>query len=309
MRMDISLDPDPEISFGANTAHRIMARRQSGIEPLIPSKPIGPTCPSSSLLVERFELDQADGQTHVHVNQVIALFLTATTVRHSLDGGKASAIKIRPGQAVVCVRNIRESICWESPASILCVRVSDAALRDAARSLLGSDRFDLRPAIHVADARIIGLLHALEQERARSYPGGILFTDGIEIALAAALATSSNNYTPRRENKGGLTLQCLRRVREFMWTNVAEQVTLKSLAACAGLSPSHFAHQFRASTGTSPCKYMLALRVERSKCLLKNARISILEAALATGFENQQHFSTVFRRIVGVNPSSYRRQM
>ncbi len=89
-----------------------------------------------------------------------------------------------------------------------------------------------------------------------------------------------------------------------MHANIDQQVTLASLAQTAGLSSSHFTHQFRTSTGTTPHQYLLGLRVERCKELLRNNEMSILEIALEAGFQNQQHFATVFRRLVGVSPSA-----
>ena len=62
------------------------------------------------------------------------------------------------------------------------------------------------------------------------------------------------------------------------------------------------------STHTSPYKYMLGLRIRQSRKMLRNPKLSVLDVSLATGFENQQHFATVFRRMVGVSPSTYRRQ-
>jgi AraC family transcriptional regulator len=101
----------------------------------------------------------------------------------------------------------------------------------------------------------------------------------------------------------------LRRVVEFMHANMDKQIGLKDLADCAGLSLSHFSFQFRASTNQSPHQYMLRLRVERSKELLTDSRLSVLDVGLEVGFRNQQHFATVFRNSVGVPPSVYRTQL
>jgi AraC family transcriptional regulator len=57
----------------------------------------------------------------------------------------------------------------------------------------------------------------------------------------------------------------------------------------------------------SPYKYLRTLRIQRSQSLLKNRDLSVFEVASAVGFENQQHFATVFRSVVGVTPSTYRR--
>jgi len=100
----------------------------------------------------------------------------------------------------------------------------------------------------------------------------------------------------------------LRRVVDYMHDNIQGPVTLEDLADCCGLSVSHFSHLFRVSMRISPHQYMLRLRVEHCKELLRKPDLSILEVALAAGFQNQQHFATVFRRFTGMSPSVYRSQ-
>ncbi|MEI9975797.1 MAG: AraC family transcriptional regulator [Ignavibacteriota bacterium] len=153
-------------------------------------------------------------------------------------------------------------------------------------------------------------MYVLEAERTRGYPAGQLFLDSIEAALAALLVTSFSTGRPTAAPANvGLTPRCLHRVLEFMHSNLERDISLEDLASQAGLSASHFSHQFRVSTGTSPYQYLRALRIDLGKKLLQDRRLSVLEVALAVGFENQQHFATVFRRMVGVTPSTYRRQL
>src|ERR1700741_2529610 len=107
----------------------------------------------------------------------------------------------------------------------------------------------------------------------------------------------------------GLGSSALRRVLEFMHANMDKQIGLKDLADCAGLSLSHFSFQFRASTNQTPHQYMLRLRIERSKELLTDFRLSVLDFGLEVGFRNQQHFAAVVRNSGGVPPSVYRPQL
>jgi len=289
---------------------RILAIREQGSEPLIRADPAGSISPSPSLLVERFDLGRSDWEAHLLTDQIVTLFLKPTTIGHVSESGVVSEFQIASGQVVICNRNHRESLCWKDPASILCVRVGDAALNESARALAVRGRVTVLPKPEAGDPRLTNLLYALEAERASGYPSGRLLLDNIEATLASILVTSHSGLTPQQTpSKGGLPPQCLRRVMEYMYTNIDRQVALKDLAALAGLSQSHFSRQFCETTRLSPCRYMLALRIERSKELLKNPDISILEVALSVGFENQQHFSTVFRRLVGVSPSSYRRHL
>jgi len=189
------------------------------------------------------------------------------------------------------------------------VRIGDGALGEVSRSLMKREQVKLVSKPRANDARLAHLLSALEAERVDEYPSGQLFLDSLESAIAALLVTSHNAAPSSLTlNKGGLAPASLRRVLEYMSAKIGEQVALGDLADTAGLSSSHFSHQFRASMGTSPFKYMRALRIDRSKALLRNRNLSVLDVAVAVGFDNQRHFATVFRSVVGAPPSEYRRR-
>ncbi len=295
---------------GAFGGARIVALRDSEVQPLIDEAPSGPLSPSRSLLVERFDMEPTDWQTHVHMDQVLVLYLKSARVQYEASDRQISQIQLSRGQFVICKRNHPESLRWQDPASLLCVRIGEAALNEAARSLLAIDQVELRPELRVTDVRVTNLLYALEAERAGGYLAGDLFTDSIEAALAGLLVTSRNGIQDKSVcSHGGLPPRRLRRVLEFIHDNIDKQIRLKDIAAVAELSGSHFLHQFRRSMNTSPYKYALALRIEQSKRMLANPQLPIIEVAQAVGFDNPQHFATVFRRFAGISPSTYRRQL
>jgi AraC family transcriptional regulator len=228
----------------------------------------------------------------------------------SLKDAATTRIPVAPGQAVLCPRKEWHNIKWGERISVLSIRIPDSALMEAARERLTDRSLEIVPSHVVTDDRLTHLLFALDAERARGYSSGKLFVDCIESALANILITSFNTFAPRSISpKGGMAPRVLRRVVEFMHANVDRQIGLKDLADCAGLSLSHFSFQFRASTNYSPHQYMLQLRIKRSKELLTDSRLSILDVGLEVGFRNQQHFATVFRNFVGVPPSVYRHQV
>lgn len=86
----------------------------------------------------------------------------------------------------------------------------------------------------------------------------------------------------------------------------ARPLTIQSVARETGLSPSRLAHCFSAEVGTPFHQYLTALRLNRAKALLRGSSLPVGEIAQRTGFCNQNHFSTVFSRAVGVPPAAYR---
>ncbi len=295
---------------GISGTDRIVAFRDSEVQPLMDEVPSGSRSPSPSLLVEHFDLEPTDWETHMHLDQVLVLYLQSARVQYEAEDRQISQVELRPGQFVICKRNHPETLRRRDATSLLCVRISDWTLNAAARSLLSRDHVELRPEIQVTDARIANLLYALDAERACGYPAGSVFIDSLEMSLAGLLLTSPNGIQSKPFlNKGALPPRRLRRVVEFMRANVDKPLRLEHLAAVAELSSSHFLDQFRRSMNTSPCKYLITLRIEQSKGLLHNRHLSVLEIAQAVGFDNPQHFATVFRRITGVSPSAYRHHL
>lgn len=293
----------------AATPKRILARNAKGQLPLIGwGDPVGRPSRSPSMLVERFDFVQQDWKTLTHVDQVLALYLKPTSILHMSESEHAeSLIQLGPECAIICERDQSENILWNDAASFLCVRIPDTSLNEAARFLLGREHVALRPTRCVVNPALTNLLHAVEAERKLGYPAGRLFLDGIENALASILVTSHSQEPSAPSPKmGGLAPHRFRRVQALMQANLDRHLTLSDLARSAELSVSHFSHQFRRSMNISPHRYMLRLRIEHSKTLLRNYKLSILDIATAVGFDNQQHYATVFRRIAGVSPSHYR---
>jgi len=84
-------------------------------------------------------------------------------------------------------------------------------------------------------------------------------------------------------------------------------LTLTELAAVVGMNPHHFCRAFKQSTGCPPHRYVLNRRVERAKRLLTEDHLPLAEIGLTVGFQNQSHFTTVFHRLTGVTPKTYRK--
>jgi len=123
------------------------------------------------------------------------------------------------------------------------------------------------------------------------------------LLLDVLLALHLSVRVPAR---GGLASWQERRATEYLSDNLAEDVSLETLAGVAGLSTFHFARQFKRSTGVPPHAFLRRLRCEKAKELLANTDLSIGEIGATVGYETPQAFARMFRVEVGVSPSEYR---
>jgi AraC family transcriptional regulator len=93
----------------------------------------------------------------------------------------------------------------------------------------------------------------------------------------------------------------------YIDASLGEPLTVPVLAGVAGMSPSHFTALFKHSTGVPPHEAVLRRRIARAKELLEDDARTIAAIGCQLGFSSQAHFTTVFRRRVGMAPSTFRR--
>jgi AraC family transcriptional regulator, arabinose operon regulatory protein len=83
-------------------------------------------------------------------------------------------------------------------------------------------------------------------------------------------------------------------------------ISVDQLAAMVAMSPSGFAHLFKAQVGVSPMQMHLRLRLRQAARLLEYTARSVQEIALDLGFQSPFHFSRQFKAWYGVSPKGYR---
>ena len=100
----------------------------------------------------------------------------------------------------------------------------------------------------------------------------------------------------------------LRTARAYVDSHIAGDLRVDALAQAVGMSTFHFAHAFRQATGVSPHRYVMAMRIERAKAMLRETTLTLDEIAQRIGYSSQSHFSVAFHKAVGVAPSAFRKR-
>lgn len=98
----------------------------------------------------------------------------------------------------------------------------------------------------------------------------------------------------------------LAEVVALMEANIEEVIGMDELAHYVGLSRRQLERLFQKYLDCSPFKYYLKLRLLRSRQLLKQSSMSIVDIATACGFVSSTHFSKCYREQMGVAPSEER---
>ncbi|MGA3183254.1 MAG: helix-turn-helix transcriptional regulator [Candidatus Dormibacteria bacterium] len=99
----------------------------------------------------------------------------------------------------------------------------------------------------------------------------------------------------------------LRRVRDRIDREYAQPLDIEALARGVNMSAGHLSREFRLAYGEPPYGYLMTRRIERAMALLRRGDQSVTDVCFAVGCSSLGTFSTRFTELVGVPPSTYRR--
>lgn len=98
------------------------------------------------------------------------------------------------------------------------------------------------------------------------------------------------------------------RAKEFIAQHYSEEISSARVAKELHLSRFYFCKLFKSGTGLTFTEYLVRVRIERVKELLRNPNLRISEIAFQTGFQSLTHFNRLFAKLTGESPTEYRKR-
>jgi len=98
----------------------------------------------------------------------------------------------------------------------------------------------------------------------------------------------------------------LARAQQYMEAHFDEKIAVADLARLGYMSPASLNRRFRTETGKSPIEYLIAVRVDRAKAMLRRRERTVSEIAVRCGFSGATHFARAFLAATGMSPTEYR---
>jgi AraC family transcriptional regulator len=263
--------------------------------------------PWEGALLERHSHGAHTADRHQHLSHFVCLHLSEPAPFVWRSQGKTGNKILSAGSILLVSRGTEDSVSYPKPVKRILLNLEPSLLQKA---LLDNDTgrdVELIEQWGVADPQIEYVLRALEADLEASLPVGRLFGESLLCALAVHLQ-SRYSVTPPRDAKSGngLPRARLNRVIEYIEANLDRDIDLATLAQTAGMSAHYFSELFKQSVHVSPHQYVLRRKIARARNLLNDPGVTVLEAAVRSGFSDQSYFTKIFRRIVGVTPTGYR---
>jgi len=147
------------------------------------------------------------------------------------------------------------------------------------------------------------------------YDNGIMRTLSIEGRLYLILAMQlmehhnfeNNVVLPESLSKGDI--KKIHQLSEYIVDNIANPMSVNSLAHQVGLSPKKLQLGFRVLYSRSVNEYLRQLKLEISRDYLKNSELSVSEIVYAIGIKSRSYFSKIFSEAYGILPTEYRKRL
>ena len=151
-----------------------------------------------------------------------------------------------------------------------------------------------------AEARaVFASLQREQQQRGHGFEtmGKLKIMEAL-LLLARALGAAGGMAGPFRFDPQEAT--------RYVQEHFADPLSLAGIAARFGHNPSYFSRLFHREVGVPLVEYINRVRIQRGCQLLKRSDASIVEVAVAVGYNNLSHFNRYFRRVMDMSPREYR---
>lgn len=96
---------------------------------------------------------------------------------------------------------------------------------------------------------------------------------------------------------------------EYIKTHIHEEITIDKLSNLCYMSKPTFFRCFKREFGLSPIDFIIQERIKAAKKLLKDLDVTISQACYSVGINNLSYFFKLFKRIEGVTPNEYRKNL
>lgn len=174
------------------------------------------------------------------------------------------------------------------------------------------DRVSLLPVFGRTSTSLSWLLRAIKQSLAEPANFSQLKIDYLARALCADLLAKYSVVSPaaiKPDRYGGLTSRQLRRIDDYITEHLTRDIHIGELASLSAMGRTSFHQRFKAAMHITPHQYVMRVRVQKAKEMLGTSVLPLAEIGFACGFSDQAHFATLFKRIAGTTPASFRRSV
>ena len=109
------------------------------------------------------------------------------------------------------------------------------------------------------------------------------------------------------EENRQIEIKPIQQAKAYVQQHYKETITLKEISELTGFNANYFSEIFKKKTDKTLTEYILEVRIEKARELLKNMDIKINEIPEMVGMGDAKYFAKQFKKVTGLTPSKYRK--
>lgn len=187
------------------------------------------------------------------------------------------------------------------------IAVEKSFFQRVAKEAAGGGEYEFKRVHNVYSKQLLDLIGNYQREMmdyGESFP---LMLEGICIQIVFQLLRDLSSEPATNKTRLNKDNKYINKAIQYMQEYYGSNIGINDICSLIYLSPCHFKRVFKDYTGQTPYQYLMRIRLEKAKEILYDKEISIEEVAKLCGFVNSGHFSTVFKRVIGMSPSEFRK--
>jgi AraC family transcriptional regulator len=233
--------------------------------------------------------------THVHAHGSITL-LVQGSYEEMYPSGHATASCRAPSVVIKSPGRSHAERIGPEGAHVLSVSIREPLWKAWAAS---DERVD--GPVHFESGECLLVAERIFSEFKDPGPGSDLIVSGLLSQLVGScISAAARNGSVR-------PYPWLDDVRDYASKEFRNPLTVKSLAARAGVHPDYLSRRFRGHYGMSLVRYIRRLRLRWASEQLQKNELALGQITRAAGFSDQSHFTRSFKQSFGITPGQYRR--
>lgn len=291
---------------------RIEVIKAGQVTPFLPYAPLlsSSTVRWNEIVFEKHITEAIDVPLHEHPTNFLQLQTNGPVGLEWKSQGRWQHKQMEPNSMMLLPQGTQDEVRWAGRLERILISINQSIIDAATREIVPGGKVELIEQWGFHDPHLLHIIFALQADLIDGSPAGKIYGEALCTALIVYLQQRySVKPVDLKTYRGGMPKNRLNRVLEFIAEHGTEDLPLTKLAEIAGMSTHYFSELFRQSVGVSPHQYLLQQRIDRAKTLLQETALPLAEISLMSGFQDQSHFTKVFRKLVGTTPSRYRTQI
>lgn len=232
-------------------------------------------------------------------------------VDERLIEGTGKLLELREGKSTLFEQNLlaKFSKRIDSAMELLSIEEAEAAVMELHQAIIDTPQvrgWEIQELIQ-STGDIFALKLNISKDTLRQFEEKCCNSSSIEMLTVTLKEFATGLMQEMLEVRREDSSRPVRLAKQYIQNHYNEQLTLEEVSEKVSLTPAYFSILFKKETEVGFAKYLMNVRMEQAKTLLRESEYSVAEICKKVGYNDIKHFVHTFEKLVGVKPAAYRK--